>query len=128
MTKRYFTEDHQWLDISDDMALLGITRLGEEMLGDLVFIESLDIGTRITQGNRLLTLESVKTAYDLTAPLSGTVTEFNTQLSTHPELINTDPDATWIVKIQVPDKNTLLSEWNSLLTIENYEKIPFSSA
>lgn len=128
MTKRYFTEDHQWLDISDDMALLGITRLGEEMLGDLVFIESLDIGTRITQGNRLLTLESVKTAYDLTAPLSGTVTEFNTQLSTHPELINTDPDATWIVKIQVPDKNTLLTEWNSLLTIENYEKIPFSSA
>ena len=128
MTKRYFTEDHQWLDISDDMALLGITRLGEEMLGDLVFIESLDIGTRITQGNRLLTLESVKTAYDLTAPLSGTVTEFNTQLSTHPELINTDPDATWIVKIQVPDKNTLLSEWNSLLTIENYEKTPFSSA
>lgn len=128
MTKRYFTEDHQWLDISDDMALLGITRLGEEMLGDLVFIESLDIGTRITQGNRLLTLESVKTAYDLTAPLSGTVTEFNRQLSTHPELINTDPDATWIVKIQVPDKNTLLSEWNSLLTIENYEKIPFSSA
>ncbi len=128
MTKRYFTEDHQWLDISDDMALLGITRLGEEMLGDLVFIESLDIGTRITQGNRLLTLESVKTAYELTAPLSGTVIEFNTQLSTHPELINTDPDATWIVKIQVPDKNTLLSEWNSLLTIENYEKIPFSSA
>lgn len=121
MTQRYFTEDHQWLDISDDTALLGITRLGEEMLGDLVFIESLDIGTRITQGNRLLTLESVKTAYELTAPLSGTVTKFNAQLSTHPELINTAPDATWIVKIQVQDKNTLLSELNSLLTLENYK-------
>ncbi len=123
MKQRYFTEEHQWIEVSQEMAELGITRLGEAMLGDLVFVQPIEIATPITKGSPLLTLESVKTAYEIYAPISGEVIEFNTSLSINPELLNQEPNDTWIVRIRAIDIEHLGKEIEQLLSADDYKAI-----
>ena len=101
-----FTKTHEWLQVNDNTATIGISEFACEQLGDLVFVELPEVGTEVTQGDEVATVESVKTAADIYAPASGTICEINQALVDSPELLNSAPytDA-WLLKIKV-DNNT----------------------
>lgn len=108
-----YTKEHEWVKIESDTALMGITDHAQGALGDITFVELPASGTEVAQSAFCATVESVKAASDVYAPLSGTVTEVNSQLGEHPELVNQSPYGTgWMVRIKVRDpaeKATLLS-------------------
>lgn len=112
-----FTEDHEWLKIEGGVATIGITEHATEQLGDLVFVELPETGTEFAQGDTAATLESVKAASDVYAPLSGEIIEINSALEDQPELVNTDPYGDgWLFRIQISDTDEL----DELLDAEAY--------
>ena len=113
-----YTKEHEWLKADGTTGTVGITDHAQNSLGDIVFVELPKIGTEIEQGKAFGTVESVKAVSDLYAPVSGTVTEINQELSTAPEKVNQDAHAAWMIKITM--KNP--SELNSLLSSADYEK------
>ena len=78
---RYFTDEHEWIDVEDDAATVGITDYAQEQLGDIVFVELPAVGTALDKGGDAAVVESVKAASDVYAPISGEVTEGNESLS-----------------------------------------------
>jgi glycine cleavage system H protein len=90
---RYFTKDHEWIDVDGDAATVGITDYAQGQLGDVVFVEVPDAGRQLAQGGEAAVVESVKAASDVYAPVSGTVTEGNAALGDTPDLVNTSPEA-----------------------------------
>ena|SRR5678810_138830 len=114
-TDRKYTKEHEW--ITPD-GTVGITQYAQETLGDIVFVDSPQVGAEVSAGKTFGTVESVKAVSDLFAPASGTVSAVNNDLSTAPEKINKDAHGSWIIKIQL--KNP--SELDSLLSAEDYEK------
>ena len=114
-----YTKEHQWVDVQGDTATIGITWYGQNELGDIVYVDLPKIGTRIEAGKTFTTVESVKTAFDVSVPLSGEVIEINDTLAGAPEKLNQDPHgAGWMVKVRV-EKNADLS---GLLSAGDYEK------
>jgi glycine cleavage system H protein len=113
-----YTQEHEWIKPEGGAATIGITSHAQESLGDIVFVELPKIGSEITVGKTFGSVESVKAVSDLYAPASGTVTEVNGELATHPEKINSDAHGSWMVKITL--KNP--AELNSLLSAADYEK------
>ena len=112
-----YTKEHEWLELSGDTAKIGITHHAQDQLGDVVYIDLPDIGTRVTSGTVLGTIESVKAVSDLFAPIGGEVIEINPVLRDHPEAINSDPyGQAWMVKLRLQDQ----SELAQLLTSEAY--------
>jgi|SRR3974390_571186 len=114
-TDRKYTKEHEW--ITPD-GTIGITHYAQESLGDIVFVDVPKVGTEITAGKTLGTVESVKAVSDLFAPASGTVTEVNAELASAPEKVNQDAHSAWIVKIKLKDPNEL----SALLSAADYEK------
>jgi len=115
-----YTNDHEWIKLEDDTAIVGITDYAQKELGDIVFIEVETEGETLDKGETFGTVEAVKTVSDMYMPLSGEVTEFNEELEDQPELVNKDPYGDgWIVKIKISDK----SEMDDLLDAEGYKKI-----
>ena len=113
-----YTEDHEWLDINDGKAKLGITDFAQGELGDIVFVELPNTNDAFNQNDIFGTIEAVKTLADLYIPISGTVVEINDKLEGEPELINSDPYGEgWIVKIELSDQ----SEVDQLLTEVDYK-------
>ncbi len=105
---RYFTEDHEWVDVSGDVATVGITDYAQNALGDIVFAEVPSAGTMIKKGGDAAVVESVKAASDVYAPVSGTVIEGNAALGEDPALVNTDPEgAGWFFKLTLSDPGEL---------------------
>jgi glycine cleavage system H protein len=101
---RYFTQDHEWIDVDGDSATVGITDYAQEQLGDIVFAEVPAVGTALTKGGDAAVVESVKAASDVYAPVSGTVTENNGALEADPSLVNTDPEGEgWFFKLTLAD-------------------------
>ena len=101
---RYFTKDHEWLDVDGDTATVGITTYAQEQLGDIVFVETPEAGKTVSQGDDAAVVESVKAASDVYAPASGTVSEGNAALADDPALVNTDPEgAGWFFKMTLSD-------------------------
>ncbi|NCP10446.1 MAG: glycine cleavage system protein GcvH [Sphingomonadales bacterium] len=101
---RYFTKDHEWLDVDGDSATVGITAYAQEQLGDIVFVETPEAGKTVSQGDDAAVVESVKAASDVYAPASGTVSEGNAALADDPALVNTDPEgAGWFFKMTLSD-------------------------
>ena len=101
---RYFTKDHEWLDVDGDTATVGITTYAQEQLGDIVFVETPEAGKSVSQGDDAAVVESVKAASDVYAPASGTVSEGNAALADDPALVNTDPEgAGWFFKMTLSD-------------------------
>lgn len=101
---RYFTQDHEWIDVDSDSATVGITTYAQEQLGDIVFAEVPAVGTTLTKGGDAAVVESVKAASDVYAPVSGTVTEGNDALGDDPALVNSDPEgAGWFFKLTLSD-------------------------
>ena len=90
---RFFTKDHEWIEVDGDAATVGITDYAQSQLGDVVFVEVPDAGRQLAQGGEAAVVESVKAASDVYAPVSGTVTEGNAALSDTPDLVNTSPEA-----------------------------------
>ncbi len=107
---RYFTEDHEWIDVDGDTATVGITNYAQEQLGDIVFAEVPAAGTQIKKGGDAAVVESVKAASDVYAPVSGTVVEGNGALEGDPALVNTDPEGDgWFFKLTLSDPSELES-------------------
>jgi len=115
-----YTEDHEWVSIKDDIATVGITDFAQSELGDIIFVEFPDEDMSVDQKESVGTLEAVKTVADIFSPLTGNIIELNENLESNPELINEDPYLNgWILKIKMSN----LSEYNSLLSNTDYEKL-----
>ena len=103
-----FTEEHEWLRVEGDEVVVGITEHAAEQLGDLVFVELPEEGATVAKGDEIVTIESVKAASDIQAPLDGTITEVNTAIVENPSLVNEDPlEAGWFFKMTVENKGEL---------------------
>jgi glycine cleavage system H protein len=117
---RRYSETHQWALAGNDGAVaVGITHHAQDLLGDMVFVESPAIGRRLKMGEQCGVVESVKSASDIYAPMSGAVSAVNGDLNTAPEKINEDPYEAWIFKLTPDDK----SELAALLDAEAYRKL-----
>ena len=115
---RKYTKQHEWIKANGTTATVGITDHAQEELGDIVFVELPKVGAEVTGGKSFGSVESVKAVSDIYAPVSGTVTETNEDLTTSPEKVNKDPHGSWMMKITL--KNP--SEVDSLLSAEDYDK------
>lgn len=105
---RYFTEEHEWIDVEGDTATVGITDYAQEQLGDIVFVELPDVGAVVDKGKDAAVVESVKAASDVYAPISGEVTEANPALEEDPALVNTSAEEEgWFFKLTIGDKSEL---------------------
>jgi len=103
-----FTEDHEWLKIEGDIATVGITEHATEQLGDLVFVELPEVGATFAKGDSAATVESVKAASDVYAPLTGEVVEANDAIVDDPSIVNADPMGEgWFFKIKMSDPSEL---------------------
>ncbi len=99
-----YTEDHEWVSVEGDVATVGITDYAQNALGDIVFVEVPEAGREVAQGDDAAVVESVKTASDVYAPISGEVTEGNAELEDQPELVNQSPEGDgWFFKMTVGD-------------------------
>ncbi|QXQ07256.1 glycine cleavage system protein GcvH [Sphingosinicellaceae bacterium] len=111
---RYFTKDHEWVEVSDDTATCGITDYAQGQLGDVVFVDLPAVGRALVKGGEAAVVESVKAASDVFAPISGTVTETNADLEADPALVNTGAETGgWFFKVLLNDASeldTLLDE------------------
>jgi len=109
-----FTEEHEWLNVEDGIATVGITTYAVDQLGDLVFVELPEIGASLTKGGNAATVESVKAASDVYCPLDGEITEVNPAIVADPALVNADPMGKgWFFKLKLAnaaDADGLLDE------------------
>lgn len=105
---RYFTGEHEWIDVEGDTATVGITDYAQGQLGDIVFVELPQIGSEVAKGKDAAVVESVKAASDVYAPITGEVTEANGALEDDPALVNSSPeDEGWFFKLTIADKSEL---------------------
>ena len=105
---RYFSQEHEWIEVEGDSATIGITDYAQGQLGDIVFVEVPAAGTTLAKGKEAAVVESVKAASDVFAPVSGTVTEGNPALADDPALVNTAPESEgWFFKLTIADKTEL---------------------
>ncbi|OYY72468.1 glycine cleavage system protein H [Sphingomonas sp. 28-63-12] len=101
---RYFTEDHEWVEVDGDIGTVGITNYAQEQLGDIVFVDVPEDGKELTKGDEAAVVESVKAASDVYSPVSGTVLEGNSALDDTPALVNEDPEGDgWFFKLTLTD-------------------------
>jgi glycine cleavage system H protein len=118
MTVR-FTKDHEWIKIDGDEGFVGITKHAAESLGELVYVELPEIGTKFTRGDAFAVVESAKSASDVYLPISGEIIAVNKLLSDHPERVNQcSAYEGWLVKIKLDGSNKL----DDLMDQEAYEK------
>lgn len=114
-----YTEEHEWLRLDGDEVVVGITEHAAEQLGDLVFVELPEEGITVAKGDEVVTIESVKAASDISAPLDGVITEVNPAIVANPALVNEDPlEDGWFFKMTLNDP----SEMNGLMDEDAYRK------
>lgn len=105
-----YTDEHEWLRLDGDTAVVGITAYAAEKLGDVVYVELPKVGSSIAAGTVVGEIESTKSVGELFAPASGEVLEVNDAVVSSPELVNSDPfGAGWLIKIRVDSTGALLS-------------------
>ena len=115
-----YTEEHEWVRIEDDIALVGITDFAQGELGDIVYLEIDTLDSQIDSNEVFGTVEAVKTVSDLFMPITGKVIEVNPSLEDKPELVNEDPYGEgWIIKVHVTDE----SQIDSLLSSSDYKNL-----
>jgi glycine cleavage system H protein len=116
-TDRRYTAEHEWVKLEGEVAVVGITSFAQDQLGDVVYVELPKVGDRIESMKPFGVIESVKTASDLFAPVSGTVEAVNDQIVGEPQLVNDAPyEGGWLIKVR-PDN---ASEIDNLMTAEQY--------
>lgn len=107
-TELRYTKDHEWVRVEGDVATVGITQYAADQLGDIVFVELPEPGRELAQFATFGVVESVKAVSDLFSPLSGEVSEANSELTSSPELVNGDPyGAGWMIRVRVQDPGQL---------------------
>jgi glycine cleavage system H protein len=117
-TDRRYTVEHEWVKLDGDLAVVGITSFAQDQLGDVVYVELPKAGDRVEAMKPFGVIESVKTASDLFAPVSGTVEEVNPEVTEKPELVNDAPyEAGWLIKVRPDDP----SDVDNLLTAAQYQ-------
>ncbi|VAW05620.1 Glycine cleavage system H protein [hydrothermal vent metagenome] len=105
---RYFTEEHEWVDVEGETATVGITDYAQEQLGDIVFVDTPEVGAELLQGDDAAVVESVKAASDVYAAISGTVVEVNDALEDEPALVNSSAEEDgWFFRATLSDKSEL---------------------
>lgn len=105
---RYFTKDHEWIDVDGDAGTVGITDYAQGQLGDITFVELPGAGQAVKQGESVAVVDSVKAASDVYTPVSGTVTDANGALEGEPELVNTDAEkGGWLFRLTLSDTGEL---------------------
>ena len=115
-----YTQDHEWIRLEGDEAIVGITDFAQHELGDIVYVEIETVGQELNAGDVFGTVEAVKTVSDLYLPVNGSVTEINPKLNSNPELVNNDPYGEgWMAKIKVSN----VADVESLLNAEAYQKL-----
>ena len=103
-----YSKDHEWVKVDGDTATVGITHYAQEQLGDVVFVELPDVGTKVEQGKQMATVESVKAASEVYAPISGEVLEVNGALADAPATVNEEAQGKgWFAKLKIADKGQL---------------------
>lgn len=113
-----YTKDHEWVKIEGNIATIGITDFAQGELGDIVFVDVDTVDDDLNAGDVFGSVEAVKTVSDLYLPLSGKVTEFNSDLEDQPELLNSDPYGKgWIIKLEIADG----ADQSELLSAEEYQ-------
>lgn len=101
---RYFTQDHEWIDVDGSDATVGITDYAQSQLGDITFVELPAAGSAVAKGDSASVVDSVKAASDVYAPVSGTVSEVNAALEDEPELVNTAAESDgWLWRMTLSD-------------------------
>lgn len=115
-----FTDDHEWVVAEEDgTALIGITDYAQEQLGELVYVELPEVGSEIARGDACAVIESVKSASDLIAPVSGEVIEVNEELDADPGKVNEDAmGAGWFIKVKMSDP----AELDELMDEDSYQQ------
>ena len=113
-----YTDSHEWVNVEDNVATIGITDHAQSQLGELVFVELPEVDDELKSGEEAGTLESVKTASDFYSPLSGKIVDSNIELADSPEMVNESPYGDgWLFKIELSDS----SELDSLLSADDYQ-------
>jgi glycine cleavage system H protein len=116
-TDRRYTTEHEWIKPEGEHYVVGITAFAQDQLGDIVYIELPKVGDHVEAGKQFGVIESVKTASDLYAPVSGDVVEVNSALVDQPQSVNDDPyEGGWMIKIQPEDTTAV----DRLLSAEQY--------
>jgi glycine cleavage system H protein len=115
-----YTKEHEWVRIEGDLATVGITDFAAEQLGDVVFVDLPEVGRTVAQFAAVGVIESVKAVSDLYAPVGGDVVETNSELTSQPELLNSDPFGRgWMLRIRLADQAGL----DGLLDVAAYEAL-----
>lgn len=116
---RYYTQEHEWIDVSGDVGTVGITDYAQGQLGDIVFVELPEEGATLEKGDEAAVVESVKAASDIYSPVSGEVVEVNDALNTEPALVNSDAEEDgWFFRLTLTDA----SELDDLMDEAAYKK------
>ncbi|MEX0583702.1 MAG: glycine cleavage system protein GcvH [Sneathiella sp.] len=104
----WFTEDHEWVLLEDDVATIGISDYAQGQLGDVVYVEVPEVGADIVKGDELAVVESVKAASEVYSPVSGEVIEVNEDLEGSPTMVNEAPlEGGWFAKVKVTDSTEI---------------------
>jgi glycine cleavage system H protein len=121
-----YAKTHEWVRIEEGVAFVGITDAAQDMLSDIVYVDLPEEGMTVTAGQEIGTVESVKAAEDILAPISGTIIEVNRALETTPEIVNERPYTAWFFKIQ--PSGTADQELASLMSPSDYDKFVAESS
>jgi len=114
-----FAKTHEWVEVNGNLAVVGISNHAQEKLGDVVYVDLPQVGKVVKKGEAFMSVESVKAASDIYAPVSGKIVEVNEKLSNQPELLNKDAEGEgWLVKIEMSDP----AELSDLLDEEAYRR------
>ncbi len=111
-----FNEEHEWVEVEDQVASVGISKYAIDQLGDITFIELPELDANVSIGASVAFIESVKAASDIYTPLSGTIVEINEDLLDAPETLNDNAENIWVFKIKLNDE----SELSSLMDGDSY--------
>ena len=120
----FYTKEHEWVKVEGEIATIGITDFAQSSLGDIVFVELPDEGEELEAGSSFGVVESIKSVSDLYAPVSGVVTEKNSQVEDSPESLNENAFDAWLVKINVKEN----SEIKKLMDAKAYNEYCVSNS
>ncbi len=116
----YYTKDHEWAQVDENIVTVGITEFAQDSLGEIVYVELPEEGSKVTQNESFGVIESVKAASDLYSPVSGTVIEVNMTLMDNPSVLNDDPlNEGWLVRIEMDTEKELAN----LMRAPDYKKL-----
>lgn len=118
--ENYYTKDHEWAQVDENVVTIGITEYAQDSLGEIVYVELPEEGQKVTQGEPFGVVESVKAVSDLVAPVSGTVIEVNMAMTDNPGTLNDDPmNDGWLIRIEMDSEKELAN----LMRAPDYKKL-----